>query len=190
MSSTEGMLEPGERLARIFEIDINAPGTWQQRTAVWEALHPKWDGMKREYLDWPTWKPQFGSNWDYVSWRLARRHKQLGRHVIKISFVDLSSWGFLGYAGFHFMLFHKELDPVRSPSYVRFLIRHEVGHVIDANDIPTHEDRSDYAALHGGWHKESYADSFAYWMEGRGHELNAHLLRPDPLYLPVPGPMI
>lgn len=133
-------------------------GTFEQEEAV------------RAALTYP-----FGTNYDKLNLRLATKYKSTGRSHIQVGFVDLSTLQWLGHAGFHFLHLHYELKP----EYVRPYALHELGHVIDENNVISNVGRAWYAAQVGSWNKESFADSVRDWIMSDGAawpELTSYLL--------------
>lgn len=122
------------RFGLVFQIDPLAPGTSEQQQAVRDALHPS-----------------FGTLFHALIFRLAVTYKRKGRSHISVGFVNLAPQNRLGFAGSYFIRLHEGL----TVSAIRNIARHELGHVVEQNDLITQADKT--------WFMEQLSDQDRDW---------------------------
>lgn len=145
------------RFGLVFQIDPLTPGTPEQQQAVRDALHPS-----------------FGSKFHALIFRLAVTYKATGRHFISVGFVNLAPQNMLGFAGSYFIRLHEGLVI----SAIRNVTRHELGHVLEQNDLITQADKTWFMDhLYGptgdhNWqhYTETFADAVRDWINSDGDQ--------------------
>lgn len=162
------------RFARCFQIDPTHPGVELQRLALRDALTPTWI-TPRKYTDRPFWNPTFGSDFDYLNWRLAGAVKKVRPFILLGFHPDMQHPSLSSPAAVNFS---DKLDPAG----VRHFALWEFGWLVN-HYLLTEDDKQWFMAQVGADNfgipvQEQFAGAVNEWVQGTSWQaLNPILLR-------------